>query len=92
MSNDTRRPWATENAASKALRLRGRKVVLQDRPAGTTTWTSVASKSTSKGGDVSFKEPAPTVSEDYQLVFAGGPVFDGCQSGVVTATVTTVTP
>jgi hypothetical protein len=72
--------------------LRHRKVVLQDRPAGTTTWTTVASKLTGKGGGVSFSEPAPTVSEDYQLVFAGGSIFDGCQSGVVTATVTTVTP
>jgi hypothetical protein len=72
--------------------LRHRKVVLQDRPAGTTTWTSVTSKFTSKGGAISFKLAAPTVSEDYQLVFAGGAVFDGCQSGVVTATVTTVTP
>jgi hypothetical protein len=67
--------------------LRHRKVTLQDRSSGSTTWTTVATKWTGKGGGVGFKEPAPTSNEDYQLVFAGGPIFDGCQSGVVTATV-----
>ena len=64
-----------------------RKVTLQERPSGTTTWTAVASKRADKNGAVAFDEPAPSVSEDYQLVFAGGPIYDGCQSGIVTVTV-----
>jgi hypothetical protein len=64
-----------------------RRVMLQDRPTGTTTWTTVATHRTNYKGAVSFVEPAPSSSEDYQLVFAGGPIFDGCQSGVVTVTV-----
>jgi hypothetical protein len=64
-----------------------RKVTLMDRPDGTTTWTAVASSRTSHNGGVGFSEPAPTSSEDYELVFAGGPIFEGCQSGIVTVTV-----
>jgi hypothetical protein len=64
-----------------------RKVTLQDRVSGTTTWTTVKSKFTRHGGNVGFSVPAPSASEDYQLVFPGGPVYDGCQSGVVTVTV-----
>ena len=67
--------------------LPGRRVMLQDRPTGTTTWTTVATHRTNYKGAVSFIEPAPTASEDYQLVFLGGPLFQGCQSGVVTVTV-----
>jgi hypothetical protein len=65
-----------------------RKVTLQDRPSGTSTWTTVKGKFTNRHGVVSFAVPAPSASEDYQLVFPGGPIFDGCQSGVVTVTVT----
>jgi hypothetical protein len=64
-----------------------RKITLQDRASGTTAWTTVKSKFTRHGGNVSFSVPAPSASEDYQLAFAGGPVYDGCQSGVVTVTV-----
>jgi hypothetical protein len=64
-----------------------RKVMLQDRPTGSTTWTTVATHRTNLKGAAGFVEPAPTTSEDYQLVFAGGPIFNGCQSGVVTVTV-----
>jgi hypothetical protein len=64
-----------------------RKVTLQDQAFGSSTWTTVASKNTNHGGAVKFTEPAPTSTENYQLVFAGGPVFSGCQSGVVTVTV-----
>jgi hypothetical protein len=65
-----------------------RKVTLQDRPSGTSTWTTVKSRFTQRHGVASFAVPAPSASEDYQLVFPGGPIYDGCQSGVVTVTVT----
>jgi hypothetical protein len=64
-----------------------RRVTLQDRPAGTATWTTVATKKTNHNGGIGFEVSTPTASEDYQLVFAGGPSYDGCQSGVVTVTV-----
>jgi hypothetical protein len=64
-----------------------RKVILQDRPSGTTTWSTVRSKLTRRHGLVGFSVRAPKSSEDYQLVFPGGPIHDGCQSGVVTVTV-----
>jgi hypothetical protein len=64
-----------------------RKVTLQDRPSGTSTWTTVGSKLTHRNGGIGFVVPNANVSEDYQLVFAGGPLYDGCQSGVVTVTV-----
>jgi hypothetical protein len=63
------------------------KVTLQSRVSGTSTWAPVASQGTGRTGFVSFAVPAPSVSEDYQLVFSGGPRFNGCQSGVVTVTV-----
>jgi hypothetical protein len=64
-----------------------RKVQLQTRPAGVAVWSAVKTAVTRRNGIVMFKVPAPTVSEDYQLVFPGGPLYDGCQSGVVTVTV-----
>jgi hypothetical protein len=64
-----------------------RKVTLMDRPDGTGPWTAVATHLTVHNGDVAFTEAAPTSSEDYQLVFSGGASFDGCQSGIVTVTV-----
>jgi hypothetical protein len=64
-----------------------RKVTLQSRPSGTTTWHNVATHLTRRHGVVRFRVAAPTESTDYQLVFAGGPLYDGCQSGVVTVTV-----
>lgn len=64
-----------------------RKITLQDRPSGSAVWTTVHTAFTRRHGVVMFKVPAPTVSEDYQLVFPGGPLYDGCQSGVVTVTV-----
>lgn len=67
--------------------LRHRKVTLQARPSGTTTWHTVATKFTRRHGGVGFKVVAPTESTDYQLVFPGGPLYDGCQSGIVTVTV-----
>ena len=67
--------------------LRNRKVTLQSRPSGTTTWTHGATHVTRRHGLVGFRVPAPTASDDYQLVFPGGPLYDGCQSGVVTVTV-----
>jgi hypothetical protein len=64
-----------------------RKVILQDMPAGGSSWTTVATHRTNHNGGVAFTEPAPTSNENYQLVFAGGGLFDGCQSGVVTVNV-----
>jgi hypothetical protein len=64
-----------------------RMVTLQDRPDGTSTWTTVATHRTGHNGGVNFSVAAPTSSEDYQLVFAGGAQFSGCQSGIVTVTV-----
>jgi hypothetical protein len=77
----------TGNLRGGGIALAHRKVTLQDRPSGTSTWTTVASVRASHNGSVRFAEPAPTASEDYQLVFSGGPLFDGCQSGIVTVTV-----
>jgi hypothetical protein len=64
-----------------------RRVTLQDQPFGSTTWTTVGTKRTGHAGGVGFTEPAPSVKENYQLVFAGGPLYEGCQSGVVTVNV-----
>jgi hypothetical protein len=64
-----------------------RKVTLQTRPSGSELWATASSKFTRRHGLVGFQVPAPSASTDYQLVFGGGPVFDGCQSGVVTVTV-----
>jgi hypothetical protein len=64
-----------------------KRVTLQDRPSGTDTWTTVASRFSHRKGGIGFTVPSSNVSEDYQLVFAGGPLFDGCQSGVVTVAV-----
>jgi hypothetical protein len=64
-----------------------RKVTLQDQAVGSDSWTTVATKLTGHAGGVGFTVPAPSASEAYQLVFSGGPLFEGCQSGVVTVTV-----
>jgi hypothetical protein len=64
-----------------------RKVTLQERPDGSATWTTVASRRTVHNGGVTFRQPAPMSTEDYQLVFAGGAAFSGSQSGIVTVTV-----
>lgn len=64
--------------------LPGRKVMLQERAAGSDAWTTVTTKRTRRHGVVVFRIAAPSVPEEFQLVFAGGPNFNGCQSGVVT--------
>lgn len=64
-----------------------RRVTLQEQPFGSSTWTAVATKRAGHSGGVGFRVPAPTVDENYQLVFAGGPWYQGCQSGVVTVNV-----
>lgn len=67
--------------------LQHRPVTLLERPAGSTAaWTTVATHRTSKHGYVQFRQQ-PTTSTDYELGFAGGRFYDGCQSGVVTVTV-----
>jgi hypothetical protein len=60
--------------------------VLEESPAGAATWTPVAKHRSGKQGRVSFTEPRMTSSEDYMLVFAGGPNFDGSHSEVVEVT------
>jgi hypothetical protein len=67
--------------------LRGRLVHLMERPTGTTTWTEVGSARAGTNGHVAFTVTPPAGQDDYQLVFAGGPNYDACQSGVVTVTV-----
>ncbi len=64
-----------------------RPVSLQQSPSTTGTWTTVGTERTGRHGGVAFKEVRPTASEDYRLVFAGGPNFDGCMSPVATVTV-----
>lgn len=63
--------------------LPGRKVMLQERAAGSDTWTTVATKRTRRHGVVVFRVAAPSAPEEFQLVFAGGQNFAGSQSGVV---------
>jgi hypothetical protein len=64
--------------------LRGRKVTLQQRPSGDTTWTAAKTKRTHRHGTIRFHVATPAASTDYRLVFAGGSQFDGTASGVVT--------
>lgn len=64
--------------------LPGRKVMLQERAAGADAWTTVATERTRHHGVVVFRIAAPAAPEEFELVFAGGPNFNGCQSGVVT--------
>jgi hypothetical protein len=75
------------NLRGKGHALAHRRVMLQDKADGTSTWMTVATHRTNRIGQVGFTEPAPTSNEDYQLVFAGGALFDGCQSGTVTVNV-----
>jgi hypothetical protein len=64
--------------------LERRKVELQERVAGSATWTTVKTRRTNRHGMVNFGVGAPSAPEEFQLVFTGGPNFNGCQSGVVT--------
>ena len=64
-----------------------RKVILQDMPRVVRPGPPWRRIGTDHNGGVAFTEPAPTSNENYQLVFAGGALFDGCQSGVVTVNV-----
>jgi hypothetical protein len=61
-----------------------RKVTLQERAAGSDAWTPVRAHRTHRHGSVSFRISTPSAPEEFQLVFAGGPNYQGCQSGVVT--------
>jgi 5-hydroxyisourate hydrolase-like protein (transthyretin family) len=65
--------------------LPGRRVTLQSRPTGGTTWTAVKTHRTGRHGSIRFRVAIPTASTDYRLVFAGGRAFDASSSGVVTA-------
>jgi hypothetical protein len=64
--------------------LPGRKVTVQSRPTGGTTWRAVRTKRTRGHGTIRFHVATPTTSTDYRLVFAGGRGFDASASGVVT--------
>jgi 5-hydroxyisourate hydrolase-like protein (transthyretin family) len=66
--------------------LPARRIELQSKPTGTTTWTTVAVHRTNRHGAVRFVQTAQSGSTDYQLVWAGGPNFAGCQSNVLTVT------
>ncbi len=64
--------------------LPGRKVMLQERAVGSDAWTTLDTKRTRRHGVVVFRVATPSAPEEFQLVFAGGPNFHGCQSGIVT--------
>jgi hypothetical protein len=64
--------------------LPGRKVELRERVPGSDTWTTAKVKRTHRHGVVRFRLAIPTAPEAFQLVYAGGPNYHGCQSGVVT--------
>jgi hypothetical protein len=61
-----------------------RTIALQERAVGSTTWTTVKSRHANRHGMVNYSVAASSVPEEFQLAFAGGPNFNGCQSGVVT--------
>lgn len=65
------------NGAAKALA--NRPVTLQEST-DANTWTPVSTVRANKHGMVTFREAAPTATEYYRLVFAGGWNFDPCQS------------
>jgi 5-hydroxyisourate hydrolase-like protein (transthyretin family) len=80
----------TREAVSGDLRggghgLAHRRVTLQSRPTGGTTWAAVKAHRTGRHGMIRFHVRIPTASTDYRLVFAGGRAFDASASGVVTA-------
>jgi hypothetical protein len=87
MNRKTGNEVISGNLRGQGHALAHRKVMLQDKADGTSTWVTEATQRTNRNGGVSFTEPAPTSNEDYQLVFAGGALFDGCQSGTVTVNV-----
>lgn len=64
--------------------LPGRKVTLQERSVGSDTWTPVSTHRTRRHGVVIFRVDPPTAPEEFELSYAGGPNYHGCQSGVVT--------
>ena len=67
--------------------LSGRTVTLMSKPAGSSdAFTAVTTAATNDHGFVSF-DVNPSASTDYQLSFAGDDAYQGCQSGVVTVTV-----
>lgn len=67
--------------------LRYRKVTLEEAAVGSSDWAAVKSDRTGRDGMVRFRLPAPTSSEQFELVFAGDSRYHGCQSGIVTDTV-----
>ncbi|HVV77454.1 MAG TPA: hypothetical protein VHC43_15620 [Mycobacteriales bacterium] len=64
--------------------LPGRKVTLQERAAGSESWTPVRTERTRRHGVVVFRVALPSAPEEYQLSFAGGPNLHASQSAVVT--------
>ena len=66
--------------------LRDRRVTLQSRPSGSTTWSPVRTRRTGRHGLVRFHVATPSVSTDYQLVFSGGARYAGSASGIVMVT------
>ena len=67
--------------------LAGRTVTLLSRAAGSSdAFTAVTTAATNDHGFVSF-DVNPSASTDYELSFAGDDAYQGCQSGIVTVTV-----
>lgn len=67
--------------------LAGRTVTLLSRAAGSSdAFTAVTTAATNDHGFVAF-DVNPSSSTDYALAFAGDDTYQGCQSGVVTVTV-----
>jgi hypothetical protein len=67
--------------------LASRTVTLLSRAAGSSdAFAPVSSAATNDHGFVAF-DVNPTASTDYELSFAGDDAYQGCQSGVVTVTV-----
>ena len=67
--------------------LAGRTVTLLSRAAGSSdAFAPVTTAPTNDHGFVSF-DVNPTASTDYELSFSGDDTYQGCQSGVVTVTV-----
>lgn len=66
--------------------LPNKKVQLQARPAGSTTWTTLTTGTTSSTGKISFSR-GPARNYEYRLVFGEGSVYFGATSRALKVTV-----
>jgi hypothetical protein len=74
--------WISGQLQSRHVSLWDRRVALQDKPAGTTSWVFDKANRTRKDGKVGF-QVEPTVNTRYRLVFAGNEKMKPSASGVV---------